>query len=459
MNIKEKQDNIRESFKHWVEMIKSVYSADVFVVNGRLLFMEKKAKKKKDVPAKEPEEIIELNNEVAKMDSVELETSAEYSEELAADIPEKEEIVEKPKKEKINPVANIIIQIKKNIEAAQKKADDIHIGLSGAYTAKRQREADHRQKTKDKLQGRIQMLNNLLVDYDIFGSVHETLSKIRTVGDIEYFEHAVFPSEPDAETSEWLAKEYPTKKAKFDKFGITTPVLLSTMQQKIQELSEIKLSESEIQQRELTEKIKSIQGAKIPGFFPTPDILIDSMIDLANISDKDSILEPSCGMGSIIDRIRDRGYENLIWGVEQQYTLAEICKLKGHSVEQGDIFASPQDGDGAVLDVFGMAFNRILMNPPFEKREDIAHVIHCFTNYLADKGVLVSVMSASVLNGTHKKQVAFREFVKEYGEFVPVPPGMFIDSFNPTGVATTLVVLNKENDGFLSRDYYNVLVG
>jgi 16S rRNA G1207 methylase RsmC len=85
-------------------------------------------------------------------------------------------------------------------------------------------------------------------------------------------------------------------------------------------------------------------------------------------------------------------------------------------------------------------YDRILMNPPFSKQQDIDHVLHAW-KFLKPGGRLVAIMSGGTDYRTNKKAVAFQNLVAEHGHIEPLPEGSFEES--GTGVNTVLVVLDK----------------
>lgn len=47
------------------------------------------------------------------------------------------------------------------------------------------------------------------------------------------------------------------------------------------------------------------------GQYFTPKVVADFMIDMANISEKSKILEPSCGEGVFLDLLKQKGFNDL----------------------------------------------------------------------------------------------------------------------------------------------------
>ena len=169
----------------------------------------------------------------------------------------------------------------------------------------------------------------------------------------------------------------------------------------------------------------------IDGFFPTPRELARRMVSLANIEPTHCVLEPSAGAGHIADSIREACPDCALTLVEWNWSLCEALQRKGYSPEQAD-FMEWQSGE----------FDRVVMNPPFERDQDIAHIRHAF-DLLADGGRLVAIASAGILFGNGKR-AEFRQWLNEQGAYIEkLPEDTFRRSDRPTGVQTCLIVIDK----------------
>ena len=175
------------------------------------------------------------------------------------------------------------------------------------------------------------------------------------------------------------------------------------------------------------------------GYFPTPAVIVDKMIALADLNRDHLILEPSAGQGHISDEICKRLglHTHEIMVCE---TLAEnrhILKEKGYVVEDCDFFNFFKQ-----CDYENIRFDRILMNPPFERQEDIDHVTAAY-GLLAPDGILVTIMSAGVIFRENKKTVEFRERIMDPHTtcLEHLPSGAFKES--GTMVNTILLRLEK----------------
>ena len=113
-----------------------------------------------------------------------------------------------------------------------------------------------------------------------------------------------------------------------------------------------------------------------------------------------------------------------------------ILDEKGY-INKGDFF---EYADCCINN--GGRFDRIIMNPPFEKQADIDHVTKAF-ELLADGGILVAIMSNGVTFRNNKKTVAFRENIldKHAALIEDNPEGAFKSS--GTMVNTIMVKLVK----------------
>lgn len=177
----------------------------------------------------------------------------------------------------------------------------------------------------------------------------------------------------------------------------------------------------------LVQAERSLLGLDIPGYFPTPIVMVNKMVQLAEMrQDEDyRILEPSAGKGNIADVLAAMGYKPDC--IEVNYRLRQILTMKGHNLV-GDDFLEYTPAE---------PYHRILMNPPFENGQDFQHIRHALT-MLRPGGVLVSV----VANGaTYAKN---KEWLAEVGckADIEVVGGAFRES--GTGVATRIISIVKQ---------------
>lgn len=179
-------------------------------------------------------------------------------------------------------------------------------------------------------------------------------------------------------------------------------------------------------------ELSEIRSCRIEGFFPTPEKIIQRMIEIAGDLDGKTVLDPSCGIGSILDLAKSEGAT--CYGIESSPRLAAFCQSHGgfKGITMGDFMEEPPRS----VDV-------VLMNPPFERKQAALHVMRAF-DWLAEGGTLVAVVPATVADGGQYE--FFRAWLggKDY-EFEEIEPGAFsgADSFNKTGVSVSLLTIRK----------------
>ena len=168
-------------------------------------------------------------------------------------------------------------------------------------------------------------------------------------------------------------------------------------------------------------------------FFPTPGWVVDRLIHQAVLSPDVTVLEPSAGRGAIASRVAP--LVAAVDCIELHEQHAAFIRSAGYarSLMVGDFLAVEPDP----------VYDRVIMNPPFAKRADIAHVQHAL-RFLRPGGVLVSVMSAGVTYRTDRATADFRQFVTEEGGFTPLPLQAFAESGTDAG--TVVAVIQKPGE-------------
>ena len=166
-------------------------------------------------------------------------------------------------------------------------------------------------------------------------------------------------------------------------------------------------------------------------FFETPKELAQKLCDMAEITSDCSVLEPSVGKGRIADEIIKRNPKDLRC-YEINKDLEKFLSEKEYSVNFGDFLTASEEEINA---------DRIVMNPPFSKQQDIDHVYKAF-EVLNPDGILVSVMSTSHTYRTNRKSELFRDFLEMTGAEVEIlPEGTFKES--GTMVRSCVVKIRK----------------
>jgi len=363
--------------------------------------------------------LFDFNYDINEISTEDLEAAADKFDNIVKEV-----------KKKLPDNSKIIERLRKSAQSLLNQSEKINTEVSGNWTHRRQSFADNARRKKENLIKNATALNRL-ADLWENNECPEILKGVRTAGDFDTY----YPRDlTEDDKGYWFEEKQPILLKKAIKMGLKSQADNELFKNAIKQLSEIVLSPEEIKQRELDEKLVALRSSNIPGFFPTPDNIIDEMIAHAKLDNYMSVLEPSCGIGSIADKVRNEYPEIALVMVEQHYSLAEICELKGYNVLNDDIFAIN----------FNVRFDRILMNPPFENKQDIKHVLHCYNTFLEEGGILVSVMSAGVMNNTDKLSEDFREFVDAHGYFIEMGQQFNkSNAFRNTGVNTVLVIIEK----------------
>lgn len=161
------------------------------------------------------------------------------------------------------------------------------------------------------------------------------------------------------------------------------------------------------------------------GQFDSPPAVVARVMELAAIEPGMWVLEPSAGVGALaIEAIRAggllRAYEidarraaKLIVAV----TALTECVATACICETGDFLVAAQ--------TLPRQFDRCVMNPPFARQADIAHVLAAAA-CVKGGGRLVAVMSAAVRFRQDKVTRQFRDWLHALGGHVEdLPPGSF----------------------------------
>lgn len=152
-------------------------------------------------------------------------------------------------------------------------------------------------------------------------------------------------------------------------------------------------------------------------YFATPKLVIDSMLELAEVSEGMQVLEPSAGEGAIVKELIEHGCR--VTSVEYDYERHQKLRaIEAHEAISSDFMdLSPKP-----------IYDRVLMNPPFSNQRDMLHVMHAF-DFLKRGGKLVSVMSAGVEFAQNKLAEEFRLWLDTNGGKIhALPAGSFRDS-------------------------------
>ncbi|HEY0739296.1 MAG TPA: ArdC-like ssDNA-binding domain-containing protein [Herpetosiphonaceae bacterium] len=252
------------------------------------------------------------------------------------------------------------------------------------------------------------------------GTIPATLRQVTTKAQVEsLLDRATFPS----------GTGWEQERRRLEAAGITAATFADAKAQLVALCAPVPtLTTAQQQIRQLE---RSLIGTQIPGYFPTPRPVVEQMIAAADLAPGLRVLEPSAGSGHIADAIREAAEVELVV-IEQHYTLQQILELKGHQLIASDFLAYHQD-----------SYDRILMNPPFERGQDMQHVQHAY-RLLKPGGRLIAIMSEGPFFRDYQADRTFRAWLDDVdGQADPLPAGSFYSSDRPTGVHTRLVIIDK----------------
>jgi Domain of unknown function (DUF4942) len=198
--------------------------------------------------------------------------------------------------------------------------------------------------------------------------------------------------------------------------------------------------------------------AKNYGFYPTPEKASNTVIEKARLlrsatDERLRILEPSAGTGNLArpcvlfgsewkDRHKE-GYrfDQIVDCIEMQPHLADALTKEKiyHRVTCADFLQVKPDPANL--------YDRVIMNPPFDRERDIDHVMHAM-NFLKPDGLLIAIMSAGTEFRETKKSIAFREYMEKLNaHWEDLPPGSFAEA----GTYINTMILSVKRNGSHSR--------
>lgn len=304
-------------------------------------------------------------------------------------------------------------------ELADKLQKDIDSKFADRLTntPKRRCEADKARNEGRRLE-RTQQALRALADHHDSGNVPAVLAKVTTKAAV----YDLMRSEIDTSRAGYYDAGIDTGKP-----ALKTPEALALWAMVAAPSEAAKAAE------ELRRKVQALQFANIPGYFPTPAAIVADMIAAADMPENVAfdVLEPEGGSGAILDQVRAARPLARLTTYERHASLREVLSLKGYELAGSDFLdARP-----------AASFDFVLMNPPFEKSQDIEHVLHAF-DFLKPGGRLVAIMSPGPFFRSDRTAQDFRLWFDSVGgRKVDIPAGAFKES--GTGVATVMVTISR----------------
>ena len=198
----------------------------------------------------------------------------------------------------------------------------------------------------------------------------------------------------------------------------------------------LKLRATAVKEDEVKRLERELVGSNVGfDFFPTPKVVVDRMVDEADIREGMDVLEPSAGNGNIADGVRETGVEPDV--VELSSALAKVLEAKGFNVVGDDFMGFNEK-----------KYDRIVMNPPFSNGMDGEHIRHAY-DLLKPGGKVVAIAGEGIFFRSDKKSAEFRDWLESVGGYSEkLPEGTFTDRklLNTTGANSRLVVIEKPEE-------------
>lgn len=156
-------------------------------------------------------------------------------------------------------------------------------------------------------------------------------------------------------------------------------------------------------------------------FYATPKEVAKYLVELAEISETDRVLEPSAWLWNIADEIKT-------WKltlVEFDFAKCEELLKKWYTPINSDFLN------------FNWNFDKIIWNPPFSKSQDVKHILHMY-ELLNKWWRIVSVASSGI---QWREWKLYDELKALNPEFIDLDKWSFKESW--TWVNTCIVIINK----------------
>lgn len=159
--------------------------------------------------------------------------------------------------------------------------------------------------------------------------------------------------------------------------------------------------------------------------FQTPTLLAAQLVSLLDIGKGDRVLEPSAGLGRLLDAMKSSEPSEIIAIEIEPQCAQELCRQDraGVTIKQGDFLGHSPETLGT--------FDRIAMNPPFSMRTDIRHILHA-RKFLRPGGKLAAICFDTYQRREHLKPLA--------DEWIEIPAGTF--KREGTDVPTVLLLIS-----------------
>lgn len=340
------------------------------------------------------------------------------------------------KDHKRNNFDKLIEKCNQNINSFQKKLDNI----SGEYltnTRKRQQEELSRDKQRQSYKYDIRFYEYLKTKITDNSITEEEINYLNVSFNnmiynyyiIKYGQNReiIYPNTNNC--AEWYKAEQEKKIKRLQKANINNAEQLNKIVDRYKIIIDIinnnHNSEEDDKQRIIKEMEMKLQFNQGKDIHFTPKAIVNKMIDHAGIKENDIVLESSAGIGNIADGIT---YNN-VDVIEINPSFRELLKLKGYNVIGSDFLEFNEHNK----------YNKIIMNPPFSKNQDIKHLKHAY-NLLDNNGKIISLTSKHWSFAQDKESLEFRNWLESI-DYRIIDSN--ISGFSDTNISCMMIEINK----------------
>lgn len=171
--------------------------------------------------------------------------------------------------------------------------------------------------------------------------------------------------------------------------------------------------------------------------FFTPAALAKEVVDVADVRGH-TVLEPSAGAGALALAAFAAGASSVVC-VEKDLKLCEVLQAAREHARTKSGMLMVEGPSDFLESIPRPSVERVVMNPPFSRGRDIAHVTHAMKFLIPGRGKLVAIMSKGVTFRQDRAAKAFRAMLSESkGTVTDLPE----DSFKASGTSVRTVLVS-----------------
>ena len=185
-------------------------------------------------------------------------------------------------------------------------------------------------------------------------------------------------------------------------------------------------------------------------FYPTPQNLIDKMLDGLDWKMIHTILEPSAGKGNIVEALKKKEDFNNRWYttiklnidcIENDINLRAVLKEKDFRVVHDDFLTYDTMKE----------YDLIIMNPPFSN--GCKHLLKALEMQQRNGGAVICLLNAETLkNECNNERIMLNRMLEEYNADIQYIQDAFMDAERKTNVEIALIKVklpDVQRDSFI----------